>query len=78
MLFQTVQQVRSEAEVALHEILRILRTIHTCQIEHKVRLAAVLVQLRRRRIQIVLEDFFNVQCRTGLVFPIPDVFQVVY
>ena len=77
VLFQAVQQIRSKTEVALHEIFRVLRTIHTCQIEHKVRLLAVLVQLLRGGIQIILVDFFNVQCRAGLVFPIPDVFQVV-
>ena len=77
MLFQAIQQVGCKAEVALHEIFRVLRTIHASQIEHKVRLLAVLVQLCRSRIQIVLVDFFNIQCRAGLVFPIPDVFQVV-
>ena len=43
VLFQAVQQVGCKAEVALHEILRILRTIHTSQIEHKVCLTAVLI-----------------------------------
>ena len=50
VFFQAVQQVRCKAEVALHEVFRVLRTIHACQIEHEVRLAAVLVQLRRGRI----------------------------
>ena len=77
VLFQAVQQIRCEAKVALHEIFRVFRTIHTCQIEHKVCFPAVLVQLRRGRIQIILVDFFNIQCRAGLIFPIPDVFQVV-
>ena len=77
VLFQAVQQIRSKTEVAFHEILRVFRTIHPCQIEHEVCLLAVLVQLRLGRIQIVLVDFFNIQCRAGLIFPIPDVFQVV-
>ena len=77
VLFQAVQQVRCKAEVALHEVFWILRAIHACQIEHKVCFLAVLVQLRRGGIQIILEDFFNIQCRASLIFPIPDVFQVV-
>ena len=77
VLFQAVQQVGCKAEVTLHEILRIFRTIHACQIEHKVCFLAVLVQFRRGGIQIILVDFFNIQCRAGLILPIPDVFQVV-
>ena len=77
MLFQAVQQIRCKAEVSLHEVFRVLRTIHACQIEHKVRLLAVLVQLLRRGIQIIFVDFFNMQCRAGLVLAVPDVFQVV-
>ena len=77
VLFQAVQQVKCKAEVALHEILRVFRTIYPCQIEHEVCLLAVLVKFLRGRIQIILVDFFNIQCRTGLVFPIADVFQVV-
>ena len=46
-------------------------------IEHEVCFLAVLVQLRRGGIQIILVDFFNIQCRAGLILPIPDVFQVV-
>ena len=77
VLFQAVQQIRSKTEVALHEIFRVLRAIHACQIEYEVCFLAVLVQLRRGGIQIILVDFFNIQCRVSLVLPIPDVFQVV-
>ena len=77
VLFQAVQQIGCETEVSLHEVFRVLRAIHACQIEYEVRLAAVLIQLHRGRIQIVLVDFFNIQCRASLIFPIPDVFQVV-
>ena len=77
VLFQAVQQVGCKAEVALHEILRVFRTIHTSQIEHEVCLTAVLIQLLRGGVQVILVDFFNIQCRAGLIFPLPDVFQVV-
>ena len=77
VLFQAVQQVRCKAEVALHEVFRVLRAIHACQIEHEVCLLAILVQFFRGRAQVILVDFFNIQCRAGLILPIPDVFQVV-
>ena len=77
VLFQAVQQIRCKAEVSLHEVFRVLRAIHACQIEYEVCFLAVLVQLRRGGIQIILVDFFNIQCRASLVLPIPDVFQVV-
>ena len=77
VLFQAVQQVGSKAEVALHEILRVFRTIHPRQIEHEVCLPAVFVQLLSGGIQVILVDFFNIQRRTGLVLPVPDVFQVI-
>ena len=74
VLFQAVQQVGCKAKVALHEVFRVLRAIHTSQIEHEVCLLAVLVQFRRGRIQIVLVDFFNIQCRAGLVLSHPGCF----
>ena len=77
MLFQAVQQVGCKAKVALHEIFRVFRTVHACQIEHEVCFLAVFVQFLQGGVQIILEDFFNMQCRAGLVLPIPDVFQVV-
>ena len=77
VLFQAVQQVGCKAKVALHEVFWVFRAIHACQIEHKVCFLAVFVQLLRGGVQIILEDFFNIQCRAGLIFPIPDVFQVV-
>ena len=77
VLFQAVQQISCKAEVSLHEVFRVFRTIHTCQIEHEVRFTAILVQLRRGGVQVILVDFFNIQRRACLVLAIPDVFQVV-
>ena len=37
MLFQRIQKRAGKAEVSLHEILRILRTVHACQVEDEVR-----------------------------------------
>ena len=77
VLFQAVQQVGCKAKVALHEVFWVFRAIHACQIEHEVCFLAVFVQLLRGGVQIILEDFFNIQRRAGLIFPVPDVFQVV-
>ena len=77
VLFQAVQQIRCKTEVSLHEVFRVLRAIHACQIEYEVCFLAVLVQLRRGGIQIILIDFFNIQCRASLVLAVPDIFQVI-
>ena len=50
VLFQAVQQVGGKAEIALHEILRILRAVHPRQIEHEICLPAVFVQSVRSRV----------------------------
>lgn len=78
MLFQAVQQLGGEAEIALHEILRVLRTVHTGEVEDKIRFAAVFVQLFGSGGKIILEDLVNVDTGAASVFAVPDVFQVIY
>ena len=78
MLFQTIQQVRGKAKVALHEVFRVLRAIHPSQMEHEVCLLAVLIQFLRSRAQVILVDFIDVQFRAGLVLTVPDIFQVIH
>ena len=75
MLFQAVQQVRGKAKVALHEIFRVLRTIHACQIEHKIRLLTPGIQQGRVGVQIVRKDLLDGQT-AGAVFAGLDVAQV--
>ena len=76
VLFQAVQQVGGKAEVALHEVLRILRAVHTGQIEDEVGFGAIPVQLFRGGLHIVLVDFVNMDIGPGAVFAVPNVFQV--
>ena len=77
VLFHAFQQVGRKAEVALHEVLRILRAVHACQIEHEVRLLAILVQFLQRGIQIVFVDFLDMQIWASSILPIPNCFQIV-
>ena len=78
VLFQAVQQVRGKAKIALHEVLRVLRTVHASQIEHEVCLLAILVQFVRSGVQVVFIDSVNMKFRSGFVLTVPDVFQVVH
>ena len=50
VLLQHIQQCACKAKVALHELLLILRAVHTSQIEHKVCFCAPLVQFLRCRV----------------------------
>ena len=43
MLFQRIQKRTCKTKVALHKLFRILRTVYTRQIEHKIRFGTVLV-----------------------------------
>ena len=78
VLFQAIQQLRGKAEIALHKIFRAFGAVHARQIEHKISFLAVFVQFSRGGIQIILENFFDLQIRAGFVFPVPDIFQVVH
>ena len=77
VLLQRVQQRRSEAEVALHELLVVLRTVHTCEIEHEVAVRAVGVQLLRRTVQVVAVQIVDVDAGASSVLAVPDVLQIV-
>ena len=77
MLLQAVQEVGGKAEVALHEVFRVFRTVHPCQIEHEIGLPAVFIQLLRGGVQVILIDLVNMDVRAGPVFAVPEVFQVI-
>ena len=57
--FEGVQEGGGEAEVAPHELLRVLRAVHTGQIEHKVGLGAPRIKLLRRGVNVVLVDLLH-------------------
>ena len=76
VLSQAVQQVGGKAKVALHKVLRILRAVHTGQIEDEVGFGAIPVQLFRGGLHVVLVDLVNMDIGPGAVFAVPDIFQV--
>ena len=45
MLFEGIKQLRREAEIALHKIPGILRSVHPGEVEDEIRVLAVLVEL---------------------------------
>lgn len=71
MFFQCVEQRRREAEIALHKLHRVLRTVHTRKIENEVRILAVQVQFFRRTVQIVFIErkisFYGIVLRLTVV-----------
>ncbi len=77
MLFQSVQKVRGKAEVALHEVLRLLRTVDSRQVEDEIAVCAEAVQLLRRIVKIVLVDLLDPEIGTGAIFVVPDIFQII-
>ena len=70
-----VQQYRCEPEVPLHELCRILGSIHPREVEHEVRLRAPSVQFLGRRVEVVLEDLVNGHA-VVLRLPVPDILQL--
>ena len=53
MLLERIQQGRCEPEIPRHELSRILRPVHPCEVEDKVRLRAPTVQFLGRGIEVV-------------------------
>lgn len=76
VLFQCFEQLRAKTKVALHELRVILRTVHAREVEYKVRLLAILIELHLSAVNIVFIDFVDFQCRSGAVFPVTNVFQI--
>ena len=73
MLLERIQQHGGKAEVTLHELFVILRAIHTREVEHKIAVGAISVQLLRGGIDIVTIDVVNVDVRAGSVLALADI-----
>lgn len=56
MMFKQPEQLRSEPEVALHEVLGVLRAVHAGKIEYEVCLRAVERELLAGAVDVVLVD----------------------
>lgn len=59
MAAQSVEQGGGESEVAFGEVVGILGTVHTGEIEHEVGLAAVAVEFFGSRVDVVLEHLLD-------------------
>ena len=59
VLLQCVEQCGGKSEVALHELLRVLRTIYSGKIEDEITITTPLVELFGSGIKVVLIDGIN-------------------
>ena len=57
VFLEGVKKGAGKTEVALHKVLRVLRTVYTGEIKYEVTFLTPLVKFFRSRIDIVLEDF---------------------
>ena len=76
MLLKGVQQGTGKAKVALHELLLVLRTVHTRQVEYKVRILTPLIQLFWSRIQVILKDSLYLEGRETTVLSFLHIAQI--
>ena len=77
VLFERVQQGAGEAEIALHELLRVLRAVHAGQVEHEIGLGAVLIQQLAGCIEVELHHLDALPLQRGaLGLAIADIFQL--
>ena len=76
MLFQRIKQLGTKAEIACHKLSVIFRSVHTCKIEHKIRLLAILFEFSLSAVDIIFKDFFYSQRRAGTVLAVADVLQI--
>ena len=72
MLLKRFKERACKAEIALHELLGILRTIDARQIEYEVRTPAIFVKERGVCVDIVLEDLTDGQRGSRSVLVVTD------
>ena len=67
-----------KAEISLAELFRVLRAVHSRQIEHKITVGAKGIQFVCRIFPIIFINGIDFYVRPGTVFAVPDIFQVFY
>ena len=72
MLLKRFKERACKAEIALHELLGILRTVDARQIEYEVRTPAIFVKERGVCVDIVLEDLTDGQRGSRSVLAVAD------
>lgn len=68
MLLEGIKQYGGKAEVAFHELFRVLRTIDTCEVEDKVAILAPGVELFRGGVYVVFINFVDDEIAVVLGF----------
>jgi hypothetical protein len=77
MLFQRFEQRGSEAEVAFLKLFGILRPVYAGKVKNEITVGAEAIQVFLGVAPIILIDFLDRQSRSGSVFSVSDVFQVL-
>ncbi len=75
MLFKSFQKLRGEAEISLHKLAVVLRSVYSREIENKIALPAKIGEQSLIRIDIIFKYFVNRERRTGTVFVIAKIFK---
>ena len=70
MALESIQKGRGKAKVALHKLLGGLRTIYSCEVEDEVCLLAILFQLLRFRVDVVLKNLGDGNVAIGAILAI--------
>jgi len=66
VFLESIKKYRGKAEVTFHEVLLVLRTVHSCQVEDEVAFAAVAVKVFCCGVDVVLEDFRDCEVSVAL------------
>ena len=75
MLFQSIEQNRREAEIALHKFGTVLRTVNTGKIKNKIGIFTRPLKLVRGGINIVKIYCVNFQPGARSVLAVPNIFK---
>ena len=70
MLLQGVEECRGKAEIALHEFLGVLRTVHSGKVEYEVAVAAPLIELLGGGVEVVLIHGINLHIAIPASLPL--------
>ena len=77
MLLEKIEQLGSEPEVPLHEILGVLRSIYAREIEDEVRLLAIRVELLGGGAEIILVNFLDAEVGTRTILVVSNILEIV-
>ena len=77
MLLEKIEQLGSEPEVPLHEILGVLRSIHAREVEDEVRLLAIRVELLGSGGKIILVNLLDADIGTRAILVVSNILEIV-